>query len=81
MKNWDENFWDEAKYNGGIYILPRCKAEQGQSSGIEVRKDLMEKYGYTEEPTTMDELKDWLHGLSQAASEGEGHKIYALDFF
>lgn len=81
MKNWDENFWDEAKYNGGIYILPRCKAEQGQNSGIEVRKDLMEKYGYTEEPTTMDELKDWLIGLSQAASEGEGHKIYALDFF
>lgn len=81
MKNWDESFWDQTKYNEGIYILPRSKAESAQNSGIEVRKDLMEKYGFEEEPTTMDELKDWLIGLSQAATEGEGHKVYALDFF
>lgn len=81
MKNWDDSFWDQAKYNDGVYILPRSKAENGQNSGIEVRKDLMEKYGYTEEPETMEELKDWLIGLSNAASEGEGKKIYALDFF
>lgn len=81
MKNWDEAFWNQAKYNDGIYILPRSKAESGQNSGIEVRKDLMEKYGFTEEPKTMDELKDWLIGLSQAATEGEGKKVYALDFF
>ena len=81
MKNWDENFWEQATYNDGIYILPRSKAEKGQNSGIEVRKDLMEKYGYTEEPKTMDELKDWLIGLSKAATEGEGKKVYALDFF
>lgn len=81
MKNWDDSFWDQATYSDGIYILPRSKAEQGQNSGIEVRKDLMEKYGYTEEPTTMDELKDWLIGLSNAATEGEGKKVYALDFF
>ena len=41
----------------------------------------MEKYGYTEEPTTMADLKDWLIGLSDAATAGEGQKIYALDFF
>lgn len=81
MKNWDEEFWDQARYNDGIYILPRSKAEKGQNSGIEVRKDLMEKYGFTEEPKTMDELKDWLIGLSNAATAGEGKKIYALDFF
>lgn len=81
MKNWDESFWEQAAYNGGTYILPRSKAESAQCSGIEVRKDLMEKYGFEEEPTTMDELKDWLIGLSQAATEGEGYKVYALDFF
>lgn len=81
MKNWDESFWEQTKYNGGVYILPRSKSEQGQNSGIEVRKDLMVKYGFEEEPTTMDELKEWLIGLSKAASEGEGQKIYALDFF
>lgn len=81
MSNWDENFWDQTKYNEGIYILPRSKSEQGQNSGIAVRKDLMTKYGYETEPTTMDELKDWLIGLSNAATEGEGKKIYALDFF
>jgi ABC-type glycerol-3-phosphate transport system substrate-binding protein len=82
MKNWDEDFWDQATYtDGGIYILPRCKAEENQNSGIMVRKDLMEKYGYDEAPTTMDELKDWLIGLSEAATEGEGQKIYALEFY
>ena len=81
MKNWNDDFWNQTKYNDGIYILPRCKAERGQNSGIEVRKDLMEKYGYTEEPGTIEELKDWLIGLSKAATEGEGHKVYAMDFF
>ena len=38
MKNWDEAFWNQAKYNDGIYILPRSKAESGQNSGIEVYK-------------------------------------------
>ncbi len=81
MKNWSEDFWDQAKYKEGIYILPRSKAEIAQQSGINVRRDLMKKYGYEEEPATMDELKDWLIGLSNAASEGEGEKIYALDFY
>lgn len=81
MKNWDDSLWEQAKYKDGIYILPRCKAENAQNSGIMVRRDLMKKYGYEEEPTTMDELKDWLINLSQAATEGEGKKIYGLEFF
>ena len=81
MKNWSDDFWNQTRYGEGIYILPRSKAEIAKGSGIEVRKDLMEKYGFEEEPTTMDELKDWLIGLSNAASEGEGQKIYALDFY
>jgi putative aldouronate transport system substrate-binding protein len=81
MKNWDESLWEQAKYNDGVYILPRSKAESGQNSGIEVRRDLMKKYGFEEEPKTMDELKTWLIDLSKAATEGEGHKVYALDFF
>ena len=81
MKNWSDEFWGEATYNGGIYILPRSKSEPAKESGIMVRKDLMEKYGFEEEPKTMDELKDWLIGLSQAATEGEGQKIYGIEFF
>lgn len=81
MKNWSDDFWNQTRYGEGIYILPRSKAEIAKGSGIEVRKDLMEKYGFEEEPTTMDELKDWLIGLSNAATEGEGQKIYALDFY
>ncbi len=81
MSGWDDSMWEQATYNGGIYILPRSKAEIAQQSGINVRLDLMEKYGYTEEPTTMADLKDWLIGLSDAATAGEGQKIYALDFF
>lgn len=81
MKNWDESMWEQASYKGGIYILPRSKGEIAVQSGITVRKDLMKKYGYEEEPTTMEELKDWMIGLSKDASEGEGQKIYALDFY
>lgn len=81
MKNWEDTMWEQATYDGGIYILPRSKAEVYQQSGITVRKDLMEKYGFEEEPTTMDELKTWLIDLANAATEGEGEKIYALDFY
>lgn len=81
MKNWDQSMWDQSTYNGGIYILPRSKSEVHAFSGINVRRDLMRKYGYEQEPTTMDELKDWLIGLSNAATEGEGSKIYALEFW
>jgi ABC-type glycerol-3-phosphate transport system substrate-binding protein len=81
MSGWPQSMWDQATYKGGIYILPRSKAEVSQQSGITVRRDLMRKYGFEEEPTDMDELKDWLIDLSNAATEGEGEKIYALDFY
>ena len=81
FKGWSQGMWDQATYKGGIYILPRSKAEIAQQSGITVRRDLMKKYGFEEEPTTMEELKDWLIDLSNAATEGEGYKIYALDFY
>lgn len=81
MKNWSESFWEQATYNGGVYILPRSKSEPAKNSGIMVRKDLMEKYGYEDEPATMDEFKEWLINFSKEASEGEGQKIYALEWF
>lgn len=81
MSKWDDSMWQQATYNGGIYILPRSKAEIAQQSGVNVRRDLMKKYGFEKEPTTMDELADWLIGLSNAATEGEGQKIYALDWY
>jgi ABC-type glycerol-3-phosphate transport system substrate-binding protein len=74
MSTWPDTVWSKTKYNGGTYILPRSTAEVAPTSGIEVRKDLMEKYGYTTEPTTMNELKDWLIGLSKKSG------LYALDF-
>ena len=81
MSGWPQSMWDQATYKGGIYILPRSKAEIAQQSGITVRRDLMKKYGYEDEPTDMEELKEWLIDLSNDATEGEGYKIYALDFY
>ncbi len=74
MSTWSDQIWKNATYNDGIYILPRSTSEVALNSGIEVRRDLMKKYGYTTEPTTMDELKDWLIGLSKDSG------LYALDF-
>lgn len=81
MKNWPQSFWDQATFNGGIYILPRSNSELAKESGIMVRRDLMKKYGFEEEPKTMDELKDWIIGLSGAATEGEGQKVYGIEFW
>jgi len=81
MKNWPQSFWDQATFNGGIYILPRSNSELAKESGIMVRRDLMRKYGFEEEPKTMDELKDWIIGLSKAATEGEGQKVYGIEFW
>jgi len=74
MSTWSDKVWENATYNGGIYILPRSTSEVAPNSGIMVRKDLMDQYGFTTEPTTTDELKDWLIGMSQASG------LYALDF-
>lgn len=74
MKNWTEDIWQNASYNGGIYILPRSKSDIAPPSGITVREDLVKKYNMTNEPKTMDELKDWLIDLSQKSG------LYALDF-
>lgn len=74
MSTWPDKIWQNATYNGGIYILPRSTSEVALNSGIEVRRDLMEQYGFTKEPTTMDELKDWLIGLSKASG------LYGLEF-
>lgn len=80
IKNWTDDFWEQATYSDGVYILPRSKSESGANSGIQVRKDLMEKYGFETEPTTMEELKTFLIDLSKAASEGEGKKIYGIEY-
>jgi putative aldouronate transport system substrate-binding protein len=74
MSTWTEKIWDNATYNEGIYIMPRSTSEVALNSGIEVRKDILDKYGYTTEPTTMDELKDFLINVSKDSG------LYGLDF-
>lgn len=74
MKEWSDDLWENTKYKGHTYILPRSISEVAPNSGICVRRDLMKEYGYEEEPKTMDELKEWLLGLSEASG------LYALEF-
>ncbi len=81
MSNWPETMWEQSTYNSGIYILPRAKSDIAKISGITVREDLMKDYGFTDEPETMEELKTWLIDLSNAATEAEGRKVYALEFY
>ncbi len=74
MKEWSDEVWENTKYKGHTYILPRSISEVAPNSGICVRRDLMKEYGYEEEPKTMEELKEWLLGLSEASG------LYALEF-
>lgn len=74
MKDWPDTLWENTRYKGHTYILPRSISEVAPNSGICVRRDLMKEFGYEDEPETMDELKDWLIGLAKQSG------LYALDF-
>ncbi len=73
MSTWSENVWNNCVYKNGTYILPGGTTEVALGS-VNIRRDLMRKYGYEEEPTTIEELKDFLIGLSKASG------LYALEF-
>lgn len=73
LSTWSDTVWNNCLYNGGTYILPGATTEVGKAA-VNIRRDLMEEYGYTEEPTTIDGLKDFLIGLSEASG------LYALEF-
>lgn len=74
MREWSDQLWENTKYQGHTYILPRSITEVAPNSGVCVRRDLMREYGFEEEPETMEELKDWLIGLSEASG------LYGLEF-
>ncbi len=73
LSTWSDTIWGNCVYNGGTYILPGATTEVAVGA-VNIRRDLMTEYGFTEEPTTVDELKDFLLGLSEASG------LYALDF-
>lgn len=74
MKEWPEQIWENTKYKGHSYILPRAITAIAPNSGIEVRYDLMKEYDMMDEPATMEELQTWLLELSEKSG------LYALEF-
>ena len=74
MSEWSDQIWQNTKYKGHTYILPRAIAAVAPNSGIEVRYDLMKEYDMMDEPTTIYELQDWLLELAEKSG------LYAMEF-
>ncbi len=74
MKNWPQIVWNSCSLNGKIYAMPRQSQPVASNSGVIVRKDIMQKAGITKEPTTMDELGDYIIQMSKAGN------MYGLQF-
>lgn len=65
---------DTYLYNGGLYAIPYFS----QSYAIFYNKDLLEKAGIAELPTTFDELLAAAYKVSALGTDDNGNKIYGL---
>ena len=74
MSTWADRIWENASFQGKLYIVPRGTSEVAPQSGISVRRDLMREHGLEEEPTTIEALGEWLTEIAEKSD------IYALDF-
>ena len=69
MKNWDDVVWENCKYNGKLYLLPRRAMPLDSQGAFWYRQDIFEKAGNLKEPTTLDELADFIIAMQKAAKE------------
>lgn len=74
MSQWPDQVWENCSYNGRLYALPRRSADPVPNAGILVRRDLMKQAGITEEPTTVEELGDFIIAMKEATG------LFGLDF-
>lgn len=77
MKNWDDVVWENCQYDGKLYLLPRRQAPLDSQGAFWYRQDIMEKTDL-KEPTTMDELADFIIDLQAAAKEQGYSNIYGV---
>lgn len=74
LKNWPDIAWEACSLGGKIYAMPRQAQPVASNAGVIVRKDIMQKAGIATEPTTMDELGDFIIRMSKAGN------MYGLQF-
>lgn len=75
MKNWPDFIWENCKYDGKMYLLPRGLGEMASQSAVYYRKDIFDKTDL-KEPTNVDELADFIIKMGEAA----GDNMYGLAF-
>lgn len=77
MKNWDDVVWENSMYEGKLYVVPRRAMPLDNQGAFWYRQDIFEKTDL-EEPTTMDELADFIIDLQAAAKEQGYSNIYGV---
>lgn len=69
--------WEQAKFAGKLYTIPRNASDYEQAYGVTLRKDLREKYGIGE----ITSLQDYEKYLDACAADAESTGIYPLYAF
>lgn len=77
MKNWDDVVWENSKYDGKLYVVPRRAMPLDNQGAFWYRQDIFKKTDL-KEPTTMDELADFIIDLQAAAKEQGYSNIYGV---
>lgn len=77
MKKWDDVVWENSKYDGKLYVVPRRAMPLDSQGAFWYRQDIFKKTDL-KEPTTMDELADFIIDLQAAAKEQGYSNIYGV---
>jgi putative aldouronate transport system substrate-binding protein len=64
MKNWPDIIWENSRFDGALYLLPRRLNDIASQSAVYYRKDLFRQYGLTE-PTSIQELGQFFIDMSK----------------
>ncbi len=76
MKSQVPSSWEQAKYKGVLYQIPRNESDYEQAYGVVVRKDFREKYNLPE-ISSLDDFEDYLFAVADNEKDTGIFALYA----
>ncbi len=77
MSTWSDAVWENCKYDGKLYLLPRKMSQMDNQGAFWYRKDILDKTDL-KLPTTLDELKNFIIDLQKAAKDQGLSNMYGI---
>ena len=75
MKSQIPNSWNQARYKGKMYQIPRNDSDYENSYGVVVLKELREKYNIPE-ITNIDQFQDYLYAVAEGEKDSGIFAMY-----